>query len=320
MPLRSSGIVMLLLAAMTLWVMTATARAQSCSFTMSNVAFGNIDVTLNTTFTATGTFTYSCTGTSGNTIRVCPNFDTGTGDTTSGVPRRMASGTTLIDYNLYQDSGHATVWGDVNWAFTPQPPTIDVPLPGGSGSGSRTVYALVNAAQTTLPALTYTSNFNGGHTSIAYDYTSRGNCQRINNRNRVRVPFTVTAVNVKTCRVTANNLNFGSVSALSANLDVNGSASVTCTNTTPYRVLLNNGLTGTGPTARRMTLGGNHINYGLYRDAARTLPWGNISGTNSLAGTGTGSAQTITIYGRVPSQSLPPAGTYSDTIVMTVEY
>ncbi len=183
-----------------------------------------------------------------------------------------------------------------------------------------TVYGRVNAAQTTLPALAFTSSFAGNQTRISYDYTTRGNCVAIAGRNRLRVPFTVSATNVKTCRVTADDLNFGAVTTLAGNLDVNGSASVTCTNLTPYRVLIGNGLTGTGPTARKMTLGANSVTYALYRNAARTLAWGNTSGVNSLAGTGTGAAQSLTIYGRVPAQAVPPPGAYMDTVVMTVEY
>ena len=184
-----------------------------------------------------------------------------------------------------------------------------------------TLYGQIDAGQQTLPALAFTSSFAAGHTNFRYAYTTAGTCAAIGSGGSGgAVSFTATATNVKTCRVTANDLDFGAVTTLAGNLDVNGSASVTCTNATPYRVLLNNGLTGTGPTNRKMTLGANAVTYALYRDNPRTLPWGNISGTNSLSGTGTGSAQSIPIYGRVPAQTLPPPGAYRDTITITVEY
>jgi spore coat protein U-like protein len=50
----------------------------------------------------------------------------------------------------------------------------------------------------------------------------------------------------------------------------------------------------------------------------RTLLWGQSS--NTLAGTGTGSAASVTVYGRVPMQQAAPAGGYSDIIVVTVEW
>ncbi|MEZ5926571.1 MAG: spore coat protein U domain-containing protein [Hyphomicrobiaceae bacterium] len=296
-------------------------RAQTCTFSITNIDFGNIDVTLNTTFTASGTLVANCTGIANRRVRVCPNLDTGTGDPLAFNPRRLANGASLMNYNLFRNSNYTGVWGSTLWAYPPGPPAMVVQLSGtGSGTASRVIYARVNANQRTLPEGTYTSSFSGSNTAIAYAYTNVGNCTVIGAMNAVQVPFTVSATNVATCRVNASDLNFGAVSALTSAVDQTGSASVTCTNQWPYRVLLDNGLTGTGPTDRRMTLGIYDVSYGLYRNAGRTLPWGDLSGVNSRAGTGSGLAQTITIHGRVPAQSLPPAGTYSDTIVMTVEY
>jgi spore coat protein U-like protein len=66
--------------------------------------------------------------------------------------------------------------------------------------------------------------------------------------------------------------------------------------------------------------GSNFINYALYRDSARTANWGNTVGTDTVSGTGTGANQSLTVYGRVPAQTTPVAGTYTDTIVVTVTY
>jgi len=80
--------------------------------------------------------------------------------------------------------------------------------------------------------------------------------------------------------------------------------------------------TGTGATvaARKMTKGAATIVYSLYKDSARSSVWGNTVGTNTAAGTGTGSAQTSTVFGRVPPQSVPAPGTYNDTIVVTATF
>jgi spore coat protein U-like protein len=295
-------------------------NAQSCNFTLGNVNFGNIDVTANTTFTASATLSISCTGGNSRNVRVCPSIGSGTGGANAST-RWLVNGATQMTFNLFQNNTYTTIWGSYFWAFAARPPTIDLRLPpAGSGTASATVYARVAAGQTTLPAATYSSAFSGTNTAFAYAYRNVGTCSVIGSSNATQVPFTATARNVATCRVTAADLNFGSVSNLTGNHDANGSASVTCTNQSPYRVLLSNGLTGTGPTNRKMTLGANSVTYGLYRDAGRTLPWGNTSGVDSLSGTGSGFAQTIDIYGRVPPQSVPPPGAYQDTIVMTVEY
>ena len=71
------------------------------------------------------------------------------------------------------------------------------------------------------------------------------------------------------------------------------------------------------------TLGGStyYLAYELYRDSARSLRWGNTLTVDTASGTGTGSAQQLTIYGRVPPVSgQPPAGTYNDQVTVTITY
>jgi hypothetical protein len=46
---------------------------------------------------------------------------------------------------------------------------------------------------------------------------------------------------------------------------------------------------------------------------------GNTTG-HTVGGTGTGSSQALTVYGRVASQTTPSAGSYSDSVVVTVTY
>jgi spore coat protein U-like protein len=59
---------------------------------------------------------------------------------------------------------------------------------------------------------------------------------------------------------------------------------------------------------------------GLYRDAARSLPFGNTIGTNTLSGVGSDQTQSVPVYGRVPPQTTPTPGTYTDTVVATITY
>jgi spore coat protein U-like protein len=69
-----------------------------------------------------------------------------------------------------------------------------------------------------------------------------------------------------------------------------------------------------------MTNGAATINYSLYQDSGRATLWGNTVGTNTVAGTGNGAAQTLTVYGRVPVQAAPAVGTYADTVQLVVTY
>ena len=87
------------------------------------------------------------------------------------------------------------------------------------------------------------------------------------------------------------------------------------------RAGLDGGTSGaTNPTLRRMTKGTSFITYGLYGDAARTQPWFNTTAFYRAGGTGTGLAQSFNVYGRIPVQTTPPQGVYSDNVVVTVTY
>jgi spore coat protein U-like protein len=72
---------------------------------------------------------------------------------------------------------------------------------------------------------------------------------------------------------------------------------------------------------RTMLSGGHALDYGLFRDAARTIVWGDgTSGTSQygpVAAPSSGSV-TVPIYGRIPARQNVGAGAYSDTIVATI--
>jgi spore coat protein U-like protein len=134
--------------------------------------------------------------------------------------------------------------------------------------------------------------------------------------------FTVQVTLTASCIINSTTtLDFGSQGVLSANVDQTSSVQVQCTNTTPYNIGLDAG-TGSGATiaVRKMTSGGNTVNYSLYSDSARTTAWGNTVGTDTVSANGSGAAQSYTIYGRVPAQTTPAPATYTDTITMTVTY
>jgi len=134
--------------------------------------------------------------------------------------------------------------------------------------------------------------------------------------------FAVQATVTATCTInSATTLNFGSVGVLASNVDQSSTIQVTCTNTTPYNIGLDAG-TGSGATVavRKLTSGGATINYSLYTSNAYSTVWGTTVGTDTQAGTGNGSAQSYTVFGRIPPQTSPAPGSYADTITVTVTY
>lgn len=80
---------------------------------------------------------------------------------------------------------------------------------------------------------------------------------------------------------------------------------------------------GNAPTfnPRFMRSGGSQLNYNLFMDTARTTIWGDgTAGTSRYGPFNPPNVIDLTIYGRVPALQDLPAGSYSDTIVVTVNF
>jgi spore coat protein U-like protein len=116
-------------------------------------------------------------------------------------------------------------------------------------------------------------------------------------------------------------VNFGSSGVLQAALPATGTIGVTCTNSAPYTISLDGGnAAASDPALRKMTRLSEEITYGLYQNAGYTQPWGDSLGVNTMSNVGTGLTQNFTVYGRVPAQQTPSPGTYTDTVVVTLNY
>src|SRR5262245_59793799 len=184
----------------------AQATPISCGFTITNLNFGTVDLTLNTTIDSTATLSANCTGDAGTVVRVCPNINAGSGGTTTGSPRFMLSGSDKLNFDLYQDAACTVVWGSYLWAYSSYTaPTIDITLnAGGSGSATATVYGRISSGQQSLPpSSSYSSSFSGSNTQIAYAAASTGSCAAIGNQNATSAAFTVSATYSATCSVSA---------------------------------------------------------------------------------------------------------------------
>jgi spore coat protein U-like protein len=134
--------------------------------------------------------------------------------------------------------------------------------------------------------------------------------------------FTVSATVTNNCTVSATNHAFGAYTPSAVPpTDATSTLTVNCTVGAGYNVGLDAG-TGSGATVttRKMTSGANTLNYSLYQDALRSTVWGNTVGTDTVAGIGTGLNVGHTVYGRIPASQNVAAGSYSDTITVTVTF
>jgi spore coat protein U-like protein len=294
---------------------------------MSTVAFGNVDVTSGSAVVTSTTFGGSCNGNRRELLLICAHLGPGSGGTASnGNPRTLLAGASdLLNYNLFLDPNYAQPWGSLlhGWAGS-QPMRISTQI----GSNGRLnlqsqVYGRVPGGQSAAAVGAYASTFSGAMLRIRYGYipNAETTCDSLTGFIETTASFTVQAQVVPRCTVSAATLDFGATSALQTARDGASAVSVVCTRNAPYAIGLGGGLSNsTDPARRRMTQGGNSIIYGLYRDVGRVQPWGATIGTNTTAGTGTGSTQSFPIFGRVPAQPTPALGAYSDTVSVTITY
>lgn len=134
-----------------------------------------------------------------------------------------------------------------------------------------------------------------------------------------------------TCAIAITPLRFGEyVPFLGAAADFTAVMTVTCTTTAmaaePWEGTV--ALVGAGgPGGRQLTQGTHPLDYRLYSDASRTLPWGDDSGEgaklplSAMVGPTMPLRQTIVVYGRIPArQTAAPVGRYFDQITALLEY
>lgn len=336
--LRSS-LLALLLAAGAIFTPAAKA-ATNCSATAPSVTFGTVSLTGTTDVSATFQVTCSTFGLAllaNAKVRMCLNINDGTNGGGNFNPRRMLNGTgDPLQFQLYTDAARSQIWGSRGNPTVPNPRLADfdysVPVLGGSQVMTITIYGRVPTQ--TFVAGSYTNVFSGTHTSIDYRYdeallgsaTYPASCVSGGDGGASvsgAFPFTASATVPSNCRAyTTSNLDFGSVAGLiTGDVDQTSTITMTCTGRTAWQVGLDNGLNASGNVRRmRLAATANHVAYELYQEPARTNRWGNTIGTDTVPGTGTGTSQTLTVHGRVPASQAAAAGSYSDTVTVTITY
>lgn len=133
------------------------------------------------------------------------------------------------------------------------------------------------------------------------------------------------------CSVTASSFSFGNYNPLdtlprdsSSTINVQCSLIGLLSLTVAYTLSLSTGSSGSY-SLRTLAGPGSPLGYQLYADAARLLVWGNgSSGTvtvsdSYLLGLGIVS-RNYPIYGRLPADQQVGAGTYADSITVTLDF
>lgn len=323
-----------LLVLVTLLLCARSAKADICSATMSDIAFGSVSPVSGQDYYAMGTLSITCTFIilNGNiiglpNINLCANLGPGSGAVDVNN-RRLTSGPNKIPFNLYRAATYtpANIWGD----YTAQmaiPSAFAGLLAVGTNTQTYPVYAKLAAADLAgMPSVgnadtPYTTSFAGAG-NILYSSASIIvlNCQV----SGQTAPFTfnVSANIVNDCVISTTPLAFGTRGMLGATTRALGSLGVKCTAASSYRIALNGGLQSATPAGRKMrnVTTGESVSYSLSA-ALDGTEWGDgTGGSTTVDATGTGFQQNVSIYGRVPGQRTPTPGDYADKVTATIYF
>lgn len=319
--------ILLCVAACALWLpRPAHADPVICQASITSMNFGTIDPSQPGYTDVTATLNWSCASQTyiSYNAHVCFNIGDGPLGLNGGYRQIQGPGGNL-PFQVYTNAARSSVWGAVTSATYPNPVARDFYIRRfDTVSGSIPVYGRLFGNQPAATPGPYSTTF--GYPDIAitgrlYTNGSGNDCGTVGDDTGNFANWTIRANVQPACTVSASDLNFGTVGLLDngAPHDAISTVAVTCVNGTAWKIGLDNGMHAAGNT-RRMQGPGGFITYELYRDSGHNQRWGNYPGVDTVNGSGNGTAQTRTVYGRVPSQITPNAGTYSDTITVTVTY
>ncbi|MET3816839.1 spore coat U domain-containing protein [Pantoea sp. UYEF8] len=139
------------------------------------------------------------------------------------------------------------------------------------------------------------------------------------------IPITVTAILTNDCTtITAPNISFGSAPLVGSFSSVSQTINVLCSKGSTYTVGLSNGSYPVG-SVRNMASGANRLSYEIYKSTTSNR-WGpggteRWSSTTSSAVSADGLTRGFNYTARVlTSQNTPPAGNYSDSVVVDLSF
>lgn len=131
--------------------------------------------------------------------------------------------------------------------------------------------------------------------------------------------LSVTVEVVATCKVGAASLGFGTYGVgQTADLRAQGSIAYEGCGTGRLKVHLDGGTSRNTAARTLVDAAGNKLAYQLYRDSSRKKVWG--TGSNALTFTPASASGTLVVYGTIPGGQSVPVGTYSDTVLVTIDF
>ena len=130
------------------WPAAALCALCTCAVSTTPIAFGTYDPQSASPRDSDGSVLFTCGGLVGGVVTYDVTLDKGLNSTTSS-PRRMSSGASRLDYNLYTSSAYASIWGDGTGGSQKITGSVTILLLGGT-TRSLVVYGRIPSSQTSV--------------------------------------------------------------------------------------------------------------------------------------------------------------------------
>ncbi len=309
-------------------MLSSPARA-SCSTSSGSVDLGTVSsfAVAATAQNGSGSTGFTCTGSllsllSTNTITATISSAS---NSLGNQPRLYSAATgDYIPYSICEDASCGTTYSagnQIGWSSTSFAGILG--LFNASG-GSLPLYIRTTPG-TQVAAGTYTSTINLAWSWHLCALGVLGACLYDNGTASGTV--TVTMIVSKDCVINAPSLDFGSAAFVGSFDPVTQTIAIRCSKGTAYTVGIDNGMNYLA--SRRLAHGGAYIGYEIYFPATSTSRWGSSGAERRNSADATGNAglytgttdQTYSYKAQIlAGQATPPAGTYTDTLLVDVQF
>lgn len=306
------------------------ASGAACTVSTVNASFGSV-----TSFALSGTGEVETTGT---LVVAC--------DTVLNLLTNDSVALTYTSASIFANS-RATLKRTDNAAITDVIPTRLCAASGCGGSSEvqignaytwsgNTLLGLLGSKRYNIPLYFRTvpgQNVSAGPYQVLLTFSINYNVCAVGAAGLCLTPQTGTATTTILLNMTVTNdcstmttpdVNFNSAPLVHSFPTVSQAIAVTCTKGSTYTIGINNGANALN-NVRRMVSGSNYMSYDIYKEAT-TNRWGSsgterwTSATSSQVSTD-GLLRTYNYTAKVlTGQATPPAGTYTDTLIVDVAF
>ncbi|WP_053007631.1 spore coat protein U domain-containing protein [Pragia fontium] len=227
-----------------------------------------------------------------------------------------------IPYTVYADKDYKYPYPlGTPFNFSTSIPGVNLLSLLGVSLGFSTTLYVMTSVNANVPAGVYSDyihvNWNYGICTSLICIPPLTGIDKGNATSTIKVTLTVT----KDCMISSTpDVNFQGQALVEQFTSVNNNIMLTCTLQTPFKAYFSNGSNYSAPWRQmKKTTTTDMLQYNIYYPNTTTV-WGNTApATNS--GTGTGVTQSLSYTATInPNQPEKPAGSYTDTIMFTLEY